>query len=167
MHPHWQMIFTKCFCWFLPTSSISIWPKISTDKWMELQQADWLMILLMLQSKMEVKQWRRVFISGMSDFFAELDSSVWLPQEYFLDFCAICNLTTIYVMHLIIDIFSITFLSWDNQQNNRWSSELKCLPMSVVQIHLHLQIDLFYATNAMYLNGDLGRDVWLYGLPTV
>lgn len=73
-----------------------------------------------------------VFISGMSDFLAELDSSVRIQQEPVLGFCAIHNVTSIYTMHLIIAIFSIAYICLDHQHNNGSSSESECLPMSMV-----------------------------------
>ena len=78
---------------------------------------------------MKVKQQRHMsgryaFINGMSDFFAELDNSVWILEDYFLDFCSIHSVTAVYRMHLIVDIFTTILLSLDNQQNNRLSSDV-------------------------------------------
>ena len=49
------MIFTKCFD-FSPNAHISIQPVVATDKRVQLQHEYGLIVLLMLKTKMEVKQ---------------------------------------------------------------------------------------------------------------
>lgn len=127
--PHSQIIFTKCFCWFLPNSPISIQPAVTTDKWMWFWHEYWLIFLFILKRKMKVKRQRRMsgryaFISGMSDFFAELDNSVWILEDCVLDFCSSHSVTAVYTMRFIVDIFATILLSLDNQQNNRLSSDV-------------------------------------------
>ena len=61
---------------------------------------------------MTVKEQRHMsgyyaFINGMCDFFVEMDNNVWILEEQFLDFCATHSVTTVYMMHLITDIFPV------------------------------------------------------------
>ena len=73
------------------------------------------------------------FISDVNDFFAESDNCFHILEKYFLSFVwysqwNICRHDILLKIICIINIFSITFLSLQNQQDNKASSisKLKC-----------------------------------------
>ena len=73
------------------------------------------------------------FISDVNDFFAESDNCFHILEKYFLNFVwysqwNICRHDILLKIICIINIFSITFLSLQNQQDNKASSisKIKC-----------------------------------------
>lgn len=95
-----------------------------------------------LTSQMKVKQWRRVlelhvFASDVSECFAEPDNRFQIVEEHFLNFCAILNAactdrTAFLSLSCIINVFFITFLSLDNQQNNKQTPDVWHFLISLV-----------------------------------